>query len=65
MREDHEIHAPFLASLVVSKIRDGLPAPGFFLFARSLGRFEGSDSGPEAHTYQARELARAWVYWGN
>ncbi len=65
MREDHASGAPFLAALVVSKVRNGLPAPGFFYVARRLGRFKGSDTGSDTQTYHARELESAWDYWGS
>ena len=64
MREDQENEAPFLAALVVSKVRNGLPAPAFFSFAHSLDRFSGSDTGPETQTYHAWQLKSAWDYWG-
>ncbi len=64
MREDHATGAPFLAALVVSKVRNGMPAPGFFYFARMLGRFKGSDTGSDTQTYHASELKSAWDYWG-
>ena len=63
MQEDHGSGAPFLAAMVVSKVRNGLPAPVFFSFARSLGRFRGSDTGPETQTYHDRELKNAWDHW--
>ncbi len=65
MQEDYANGAPFLAALVVSKVRNGLPAPAFFSFARSLGRFRGSDTGPETQTYHAQELKGAWDHWGS
>ena len=65
MQEDCTNGAPFLAALVVSKVHNGLPAPGFFSFARSLGRVRGSDTGPETHACHAGELQRAWNYWGS
>ena len=65
MRDDHATEAPFLAALVVSRVRNGLPAPTFFYVARMLGRFEGSDSGSDTQTYHARELESAWDYWGS
>jgi len=65
MQEDHANRAPFLSALVVSKVRSGLPAPAFFFFAGSLGRFEGSDTGPETPTYHAQELKSAWDHWGS
>ena len=65
MQEDHVNGAPFIAALVVSKVRNGLPAPAFFSFACSLRRFNGSDTGSEIQTYYARELQSAWDYWGS
>ena len=65
MQEDRANGAPFLAAMVVSKVRNGLPAAAFFSFARSLGRFRGSDTGPETQAYQAGELKSAWDYWGS
>ncbi len=63
MQEDRANGAPFLAAMVVSKVRNGLPAPAFFSFARSLGRLRESDTGPETHAYHAAELKSAWDYW--
>ena len=65
MQEDHVNGSPFIAAMVVSKVRNGLPAPVFFSFARSLRRFKGSDTAPEIQTYYARELQSAWDYWGS
>ncbi len=65
MQEDRANGAPFLAAMVVSKVRNGLPAPAFFSFARSLGRLRGSDTGPETHACHAGELQSAWDYWGS
>ena len=65
MREDHATGAPFLAALVVSKVRNGLPAPTFFYSARMLGRFKGSDTGSDTQAYHARELECVWDYWGS
>ena len=64
MREDHKNRAPFLAALVVSKVRQGFPAPVFFSFALSLGRFSGSGTGPESRTWHASQLKSAWDFWG-
>ncbi len=65
MQEDRANGAPFLVAMVVSKIRNGLPAPAFFSFARALGRFRESNTGPETHACHARELQSAWDYWGS
>ncbi len=64
MREDHQRGAPFLAALVVSKVGNGLPAPGFFELACELRRYDGSVSGPRAEAYHAAELRSAWTWWG-
>ena len=63
MREDHENGVPVMAALVVSTVRNGLPAPGFFWLACELGRYDGSESGPAAKAYHAAELKRAWNHW--
>ena len=65
MRDDQASGAPFLAALVVSKVRSGLPAPAFFYVARMLGRFKGSETGSDTQTYHARELESAWDCWGS
>ena len=64
MREDQATGAPFLAALVISKVRNGLPASEFFYVARMLDRFKGSDTGSDTQAYHARELESAWDYWG-
>lgn len=43
LKEEVQAGRPPLAALVVSRIRDGLPAPGFFDRARRLGLFDGND----------------------
>ena len=37
MTEDQKCGRPLRAAVVISKARDGLPAPGFFAFAEQLG----------------------------
>lgn len=63
MAEDATAARPFIAALVVSKVRRGLPAPGFFDCARRLDRFDDTDDALEAAAYHARELASAIAYW--
>lgn len=63
MSEDAAAGCPFIAALVVSKARRGLPAPGFFDCARRLGRFDDTGDALEAAAYHARELAVAIAYW--
>jgi hypothetical protein len=62
MDEDAEHGVPFIAALVVSRARDGLPALGFFETAARLGRFEGDPFGEEAIAYHAAELALATAF---
>jgi hypothetical protein len=64
MEEDAEAGRPFIAALVVSKARGGLPAVGFFDCARRLGRFAGDPNGVEARTFHVTELNAALKFWG-
>lgn len=59
MREDAVAGRPFIAALVISRARGGLPAPGFFDLATRLGRHDGSEYGPAARDFHARELHAA------
>lgn len=43
LKQDVEAGRTPLAALVVSRVRGGLPAPGFFDRAARLGIFDGSD----------------------
>ena len=43
LKQDVEAGLAPLAALVVSRVRGGLPAPGFFDRAARLGIFDGSD----------------------
>lgn len=56
MREDAAAGRPFIAARVVSRSRGGLPAPGFFVLAAQLGRHDGSETGPQARAFHARQL---------
>ena len=57
MVEDAENGAPFLASLVVSKVGLNNPAKGFFEQARALGR--GPDNGEDDRAFYEREFTGA------
>ena len=61
MEEDAAAGRPFIAALVISKVRGGLPAPGFFDCARSLGRLAGD---PDAWSFHAAELNAVFARWG-
>ena len=64
MEEDAVAGRPFIAALVLSKARGGLPAMGFFDCARRLGRFAGDPNGMEARSFHAAELTAAQKFWG-
>jgi len=56
MAEDAAADRPFIAAMVISKWRDGLPAPGFFDCATRLGRFAGDANGPDARVFHTVEI---------
>lgn len=62
MEEDAEHGHPFIAALVVSRARAGLPALGFFETAMRLGRFRGDPFGPDGIAFHAAELALATAF---
>jgi hypothetical protein len=64
MEEDAAADRPFIAALVISKARGGLPAPGFFDCARRLGRFAGDPNGQDAWSFHAAELDTIFARWG-
>lgn len=63
IEQDVAAARPLIATLVVSKARRGLPAPGFFDCARRFGRFNGDLSGPESSTFYTQEFNRAVEFW--
>lgn len=63
MRQDAAAQRPFIAALVVSKRRNGVPAPGFFHCAAALGRFDGDATGADAATFHSQEFSAAAAYW--
>jgi hypothetical protein len=65
MEEDAAAERPFIAALVISKARGGLPAPGFFDCARRLGRFAGEPDGEDARTFHAAQLHAVFACWGD
>jgi hypothetical protein len=64
MEEDAAADRPFIAALAVSKVRGGLPAPGFFDCARRLGRFAGDPDSQDAWSFHAAELNAVLARWG-
>ncbi len=63
MAEDAAADRPFIAAMVISKWRDGLPAPGFFDCAARLGRFAGDATGPGAGVFHAAQFSAAVALW--
>ena len=63
MAEDAVADRPFIAAMVISKARGGLPAPGFFDCAARLGRFAGDATGPDAGVFHAVDLNAALALW--
>ncbi len=55
MRVDAARGHPLRAALCVARMGNGLPAPGFFLLARDLGRYDGAATGTEAAAFVAGE----------
>jgi hypothetical protein len=56
MAEDSVADRPFIAAMVISKMRKGLPAPGFFDCAAQLGRFVGEATGENLRVYYEAEF---------
>ena len=63
MREDAANAHQFIAALVISRTRGGLPAPGFFDMAKELGRVHGDPSGPEAAAFHGAMVDAAVAFW--
>ncbi len=63
MAEDAADDCPFIAAMVISKVRGGLPAPGFFDCAARLGRFAGDAAGLDAWSFHALELYATIDFW--
>ena len=63
MAEDAASDRPFIAAMVISKTRGGLPAPGFFDSAARLGRFAGDATDLDAWAFHAVELNAAVAFW--
>ena len=66
MTEDAAADRPFIAAMVISRMRGGLPAPGFFDCAARLGRFAGDATCMDAYAWAFHkvELNAAFAFWG-
>ncbi len=60
MRNHAKAGAPQLASLVISRARGGLPAPGFFMLLQELGLYDGSVDGEDARHFHSQEMQRCF-----
>ena len=57
MRQDHAAGQPLRAALVISRNRNGLPAPGFFLLCHELGIYKGAETGADATQFHQTIIA--------
>ena len=57
MRQDHAAGQPLRAALVISRNRNGLPAPGFFLLCAELGIYQGAETGADATQFHQTLIA--------
>ena len=57
MRQDHADGQPIRAALVISRNRDGLPAPGFFQLCHELELYQGPETGTNAARFHQTMLA--------
>lgn len=62
MVQDTAEERPFRAVLCTGRLSGGLPAAGFFLKARELGRYDGPVEGPQAVAYVASERAAIFKF---
>ena len=62
MRKHAKSQTPQLASLVISKARNCLPAPGFFMLLHELGLYDGSVDGEDAHAFHRQEMTRCFDF---
>ena len=53
---DHHAGKPLRAAAVISRQRDGIPAPGFFDRCRDLGVYDGPSRGRAAKTFHQQLL---------
>jgi hypothetical protein len=63
MAEDAAANNPFIAALVISKMREGVPALGFFDCAARHGRFAGDAAGMDALVFHEAEINAAFSFW--
>jgi hypothetical protein len=65
MKEDVANENPLIAALVISRMRHGLPASGFFDVAQQLGCFDNAPPGLEDAAFHEAAFAAAVTFWGS
>lgn len=61
MRRHAATGAPQLACLVISRVRGGLPAPGFFMTLNELGLYQGPPEGEAARAFHEEEKRKCFA----
>ena len=64
IEEDAKSGHPLIASLVISKARGGLPAPGFFNCVERVGLISPTSTSTEVDDFYNTEFDRAVSFWG-
>ena len=64
IEEDAKSGHPLIASLVISKARGGLPAPGFFDCVEKVGLLSLASTSAEVQDFYSTEFDRAVSFWG-
>ena len=55
---EHQSAKPLRAAWVVSRQREQIPAPGFFMKCRAIGLYDGPVNGPQAAEFHQKLLAQ-------
>ena len=63
MSEDAGAGRPFIAALVISRARRGLPAPVFFDAAQRLGQFRASPESAQAWAFHKAQFEAALTHY--
>lgn len=56
---------PQFSCLIISKMRQGIPAPGFFIRLKQLGIYSGEETGFEAENFHNSEKIKCYEYANN
>ncbi len=61
IRKDHYAGRPLLGSIAISRVRNGIPAPGFFKLCQDIGRYFGPIDGPQAVLFHRIEIEAVYA----